>query len=75
MPFVKEAECPDDFRFWIGQQGEADFPPLGEARQLRDGIVAYRRNPIVQLGEFGVPFIPGDRLGLTVNSPIEGTRK
>lgn len=75
MPLIKEIKFPDDIRFRIRQQGEGDFSPLGEARQLLHGIVAYGGNPIAQPREFSVPFVPGDRLGLTVNSPIEGTGK
>lgn len=71
MPLVQEPERPDDFRFRVGQQRKTDFPPLGEARQLRDRIVTYRCDPIAPRGEFIIPFVPDDRLGLTVNSPIE----
>ncbi|MDH3701872.1 MAG: hypothetical protein OEU46_11195 [Alphaproteobacteria bacterium] len=75
MALIEEAKFPNDFRFRIGQQGESDFPPLRETRQLLHGIIANGGNPIAQPGEFSVPFVPGDRLGLTVNSPIEGTGK
>ena len=75
MALIQEVKFSDDFRFRVGQQAESDFPPLRETRQLLHRIIADGGNPIAQPSEFSVPFVPGDRLGLAVNSPIEGTGK
>ena len=68
---VEHVEGADDLRLRVRQQGEADPPALGEARQLRDAVIADRRDVVAEGGEFPEFKVPGDRLGLAIGSPVE----
>ena len=72
---VEQTEGADDRRIGVRQQDEADFPAPGEPRQRLHIIVADRGQRVAERRNIVDSVVPGDRLGLAVNSPIERTGK
>ena len=69
--FVEQTEGADDRRFRVGEQGEADVAALREPRQRPNIVIADRGEGVAKRREFLDFVVPGDRLGLAVNSPIQ----
>lgn len=72
---VEDTEGPDDFRLWIGQHREPDLPPLREAAQRVDRVIADGGDGVAEVGDLFEALVPGDRLDLAEGSPVEGSRE
>ncbi len=72
---VQHVESGDHFGFGVGQQREGDVPLTGKAPDRRDRVVGDRGNAVAERAEIFDALVPGDRLGLAGNSPVERSGK
>ena len=72
---IQQIKGANHFGFGVRQQREFDPRIAGEMFDRRNRIIADRGDAVTERMESLDFFIPGDRLGLAGNSPIEGARK